>query len=204
MIQLLLSAALTLCGASAFAVLAHTVARRYGLTLQTRTPAAFVAIAGGAIGPVLLVSHESIWYQAAIAIAGCCCALSAITDSQTGYIFDALSGPTLCITVVCNALSGGLGASLFGVAYASAPLLALYVLSGRRGLGLGDVKLAACIGAALGPVCGLDAVGAAFVIGGCWGAYLLISRKASRGAVLHFAPYLCAGMALLVLYREAA
>jgi leader peptidase (prepilin peptidase)/N-methyltransferase len=73
-----------------------------------------------------------------------------------------------------------------------------------RGLGLGDAKLACCIGAALGPSDGLASLGIAFVLGGAYAGFLLVSRRGRRSDAVPFAPYLAFGTVLMSLYRSIA
>lgn len=79
-------------------------------------------------------------------------------------------------------------------------MCALYALTHGRGLGLGDAKLACCIGAATGAANGLESLGTAFVLGGTYAAYLLASKRACRKDELRFAPYLAAGLAAVALH----
>lgn len=79
-------------------------------------------------------------------------------------------------------------------------MCALYALTHGRGLGLGDAKLACCIGAATGAANGLESLGTAFVLGGTYAAYLLASKRARRKDELRFAPYLAAGLAAVALH----
>lgn len=89
------------------------------------------------------------------------------------------------------------GAVLGGLAY-GALLLALNVLGG---MGMGDVKLGAVLGAAAGllglPVA-VAAVVAAFLTGGVVSALLLATRRAGRADALPFGPFLLLGFWLAV------
>lgn len=93
-------------------------------------------------------------------------------------------------TVWLNQLLGAVLAGLF--------FLLLVAASRGRGMGMGDVKLAAASGLVLGwPDIGL-AIIVAFFLGGLWGAFLLLSRKKTLHDKIPFAPVFILGMALTV------
>ncbi len=81
-------------------------------------------------------------------------------------------------------ITGGL---FFLVAWASRAAL------GRTGLGGGDIKLAALIGAALGTGGGLVAAFVGIMLGGVAAASLLVSGRRRFGEYLPFGPFLAAG-----------
>jgi len=76
----------------------------------------------------------------------------------------------------------------------------MWMLSRGRAIGLGDVKFAACIGAALGSLQGELALGVAFVLGGTYAAVALV-RGSRRDASTCFAPYLAAASFAVVCWR---
>ncbi|MGH7708518.1 MAG: prepilin peptidase [Vulcanimicrobiaceae bacterium] len=119
-----------------------------------------------------------------------------IADARTGLVPNRLTYPAL-------ALLGLLALSLQAIDVASAgalaiggTLLTIHLVTRRRGLGLGDVKLGTCIGAGLGPQIGLAALGVAFVAGGAVAGYRLGIAHAARGDAMAFAPYLAGGCAV--------
>lgn len=77
-----------------------------------------------------------------------------------------------------------------------------YLLSLTGGMGLGDVKLAAILGAYCGWL-GWSTAGAgvifAFVTGGVWATILVLTRKAHRQTAIAFGPWLCVGALLGIL-----
>lgn len=77
----------------------------------------------------------------------------------------------------------------------------VWLVSGGRGLGLGDVKLAPVIGATLGWIgFGPAVVGlfAAWVLGGIVAIALLLSGRAKKGAHLAFGPFMIIGGGLAI------
>lgn len=134
-----------------------------------------------------------------LACAAGCATVCAFTDVRCGYIFDAVTVPTLAIIVALAFVDGSVAFAAAGAAISGGTLFALHVLTGGRGLGLGDVKLACCTGAALGARNGIVSLGAAFVAGGMYATFLLVTRRARRGQEIAFAPYIAAGMAAALM-----
>lgn len=118
---------------------------------------------------------------------------------------DALTLPMLLVTPAGLILGWLLGASVdwvgaaFGAVIWGGFLLLLWLISGGRGMGLGDVKMAPSLGALLGAL-GIGAAVAGlilgFVIGGVFGGILLISGKAGRRSRIAFGPFLLVGALL--------
>jgi prepilin signal peptidase PulO-like enzyme (type II secretory pathway) len=127
----------------------------------------------------------------------------AATDAATGYVFDGVTIPAL-LAILELQLSIGATPALIGTAIGGGVLFALYAGTFGRGLGLGDVKLACCIGAGLGSEGVSFALGFAFVVGGAYAAYLLLTRRGARGDEIPFAPYLASGTLAVALYRSLA
>lgn len=127
------------------------------------------------------------------ALALCVSIACALCDVRTGSIPNRITYPAFAATVLLAAAHGTLGTALAGAAAAGGSLFLLHAGTGGRGLGLGDVKLGACIGAGLGVIPGLVALGCAFVGGACVGLALLAMRRARRGDALPFGPYLAFG-----------
>jgi leader peptidase (prepilin peptidase)/N-methyltransferase len=86
-----------------------------------------------------------------------------------------------------------------GLVCVSVPLLIITLII-PGAFGGGDVKLMAAAGFLLGWQATLVATFIGILIGGAWGAYLLISGK--KGAKAHFAfgPALCAGIAIALFF----
>jgi leader peptidase (prepilin peptidase)/N-methyltransferase len=126
----------------------------------------------------------------------------AATDSFSGYVFDAVTLPAFGAILALASFQHHFLFAAAGALAAGAAMALLYAVTMGRGLGLGDVKLACCIGAALGAYDALASLDAAFVAGGVYAAFLLLTRRGSRGDEMRFAPYLAAGMAALSVYRS--
>ncbi len=126
-------------------------------------------------------------------------AVSAQTDAECGAVFD---GVTLCALAGCIALDmlgGALPAASFG-SVAGAGIIALpHLLTRGRGMGMGDVKLGAVLGAGMGVHAAIVAIGAAFVSGAALCSWQLLRGLLRRGDSVRFAPYLAVGAAIAML-----
>jgi leader peptidase (prepilin peptidase)/N-methyltransferase len=123
-------------------------------------------------------------------------AVCARTDQVTGLIFDVVTGSAFLLALAAAAAAHGPAGAVTGASIVGGSLLALHVLTNRRGIGLGDVKLGAVVGVGLGVAGGLTAIGAAFVVGALACLCLLASRRIGRGAEIRFAPYIFCGVVL--------
>ncbi|OGG39635.1 hypothetical protein A2116_00670 [Candidatus Jorgensenbacteria bacterium GWA1_49_17] len=102
--------------------------------------------------------------------------------------YELIFSPTQ--TVWANHLLGALIGGLF--------FFILVAVSRGRGMGMGDVKLAVASGLVLGwPDIGL-AIILAFILGGIWGALLLLGGKKTLHDKIPFAPIFIVGIALTV------
>lgn len=97
-----------------------------------------------------------------------------------------LGSPTLVMAAVGMAVAGG--------------ILLLLAIFGRGALGLGDVKLAAAIGALAGYPLALVGLFVGIMAGGVTALFLLLTRRAGRKDTMAYGPYLALG-AWLVLTR---
>jgi len=92
-----------------------------------------------------------------------------------------------------NALAASLGAGLFFL---------LVILASRGGMGLGDAKLGAMMGAFLGWPSIAVALVISFVLGGAAGALLVLLKLRSRKDVIPFGPALALGGMVALLWGE--
>ena len=126
----------------------------------------------------------------------CGSSAAALADLRTGYIPDAVTRTTALVALAFAAAAGAAPAACGGAWAVGGTLLGLHLMTRGRGIGLGDVKLGSAIGAGLGAPAGLVALGAAFVAGATYAAWLLIVRRARRGDEIRFGPFLAAGTLL--------
>ena len=136
-------------------------------------------------------------------------ALSAI-DLDVHRLPNAIVYPTYVVLAglltTASVVTGSVEA-LARAAVGSGASLALFfalAVASPKGMGMGDVKLAGVIGAALGflsyPAV-LVGTFAAFLVGGLAGAALIISRRAGRKSLIPFGPAMVAG-AFIALFAS--
>jgi leader peptidase (prepilin peptidase)/N-methyltransferase len=125
--------------------------------------------------------------------------VGAVMDARTGLIPDAVTRTTAFAALACAVASGVAPLACGGAFAAGGSMLVLYALTRGRGLGLGDVKLGTAIGAGFGPGAGTFAIGAAFVFGGAYASWLLLTGRARRGDSIRFGPFLAAGTIVAAL-----
>lgn len=202
MIEALVIVALAVSVNCAYAAAGLGAAERYRLDLSLlRPPGCLILIAGTTAECIIVAIQHNPAAQATLIVAFGAVIVGAACDAACGYIFDTLTLPCFVLLIGLALVNGSVTACLLGASASAGGLLVLYAVTRGRGLGLGDVKLACCIGAAAGPLAGLESLGAAFVLGGTYAAFLLATKRRARGEALRFAPYLAAGMTLVLLYR---
>jgi leader peptidase (prepilin peptidase)/N-methyltransferase len=201
MIQIAVLGCLAICMNCAYALAALAAANRYGVPLSLRgNPGLAIVAAGTAIEISAMMLHANVVTQPMLVIAFGAAVIAAACDAVCGYVFDAITLPCLGALAVVAVASQSLQSFALGVAACGGFLALLYAVTLGRGLGLGDVKLACCIGGAAGAVNGMSALGVAFVLGSVYAVYLLATKRVQRGHELRFAPYLAAGMAAVALH----
>ena len=174
---------------AAFTAVAQCGARRIPKVriVRLRTLPVFALTAAGAL--VASPSEHALPVIVALAAVAVC----AISDVQCGYVFDGVSiGAAAAIVALC-AVGGNVAPALVGAASASGVLAALWGCSKGRGIGLGDVKLAAAIGAAFGPLDSVIVLGIAFVAGATVAVAGVMAGRLRRGDALPFVPYIGVG-----------
>jgi len=176
-----------------FWAIAADAAGRRRMTIGTM-PLLLPVLAGVAAGAAAFAGLPA---PAVTASAGA--AVAGVVDARTGSIFDPLTAAILLAALALAVVDGTVANGFYGAAGAGGALFLLHAISSGRGLGLGDVKLAAALGMSLGPAGGLTAIAAAFVAGGGYGAWLLATRRASTGTTIRFGPFIAAGTFVALL-----
>ena len=109
------------------------------------------------------------------------CSVAALTDARTGLIPNALTFPVILGAPLVHGFVAGPGALLASAVAALLCGLPPYVMFRRGGMGGGDVKLFAAIGAAVGVSLGLQVQLVSMAVAALWGLGLL----AFQGQLLH-------------------
>lgn len=132
-------------------------------------------------------------------VLGCVC-VSAASDLSSGYIYDVVTYPSLSVILLASLSIGTFGWTIMwsGLSFVCAGLLA--VMTRRRGLGFGDVKLFTVVGAGLGASIA-EVFGCSFVIGACVVAIGLVRRQIRFGQTVPFAPFIAVATMLWVAYE---
>lgn len=119
--------------------------------------------------------------------------VAAVVDARTGFIPNSVTRMTAVSALIVAMTYGAAVQACCGAYAVGGFLLALHLLTRGRGLGLGDVKLGVAIGTGYGAPLGLVALGAAFIAGGIYAAWLLATRRARRKDAIRFGPFLAVG-----------
>jgi len=127
-------------------------------------------------------------------------------DLETGYLLDVLTFPGIATGLLFAALFGDIHASLIGAVagYAVFWLVArLFLLvTGREGMGQGDFKLLAMLGAFLGWQALPFVIFLSSFVGAVIGSiYLLLTRNSMR-AEIPYGPYLAAAGLIWLVWGE--
>jgi leader peptidase (prepilin peptidase) / N-methyltransferase len=180
--------------------------RRCGASIPIRYP--FLELATAGLVVLAVVRHPDPWVGGLVA--GLLAPMPAIAAIDVAHrrIPNRLTYPALVLFPIAIGVAWLAGApveplrGLAGLAVFGGVLFVVALVS--RGMGMGDVKLAAVIGLVLGAV-GLRLVGvaggAAVVLGGV-GGIIALAMGRSRKDAIPFGPYLAAGAVVAGLWGE--
>lgn len=148
-----------------------------------------------------------LWALHAVVLGSLCLAL-ALIDLEHMILPDALTLPGVAIGLLL-ALAGGptplLDAAIGTVLGAALPLAIIWAyrwLRGVEGMGFGDVKLLAMLGAFLGWQGMLLTLSLAAVAGALVGVGLMVTGRGSRQTELPFGTFLCAAAVVVLFWGE--
>jgi len=149
---------------------------------------------------VLIIWYFGLTWEALARFAFCCLLLAlALIDLDHFILPDALTLPAIWVGLLINtfALLAPAQEAILGAATGWGCLAVINLLyklmSGRDGIGRGDWKIAAAIGAWLGFSDLMTALFTAFLIGGLIGIGLLIGHRGGRHSAVPFGPLLAIG-----------
>jgi leader peptidase (prepilin peptidase) / N-methyltransferase len=138
-----------------------------------------------------------------VLLAGSCTffVLIALMDLRYRLVLNVLVFPAALIALACQAIPPGRH-TLMALAGGAMGLLFFLVaaLAKPGGMGMGDVKLAALIGLVVGFPQVLWTLTLGIVAGGIAALLLVVTRRATLKSGIAYAPYLCFGVILTLLY----
>jgi prepilin signal peptidase PulO-like enzyme (type II secretory pathway) len=169
------------------------------------TLGAALELATGLAFAGLWTQSSSIWRWLGLAVAYCFLLLIATIDLKYRLVPNALVLPALAVALLAHALppSRHTLTALLGGALGLAPFLLVALL--RPGtLGGGDIKLAGLIGLALGYPLALWPVSLGILAGGLTSIVLILAGRGSPKSQIPYAPFLCLGAMVALLYNPLA
>jgi leader peptidase (prepilin peptidase) / N-methyltransferase len=177
--------------------------RTCGMTISWRYPivemvtAVVLVIAYVALGPTADFAVAVVLLPALIAITG--------IDLQHQLIPDAITLPGILVGLLLNLATGRMSwvESVIGISLGGG-LFFLIILVSRGGMGGGDLKLGAMLGAFLGWKALLFGLFVAIVLGGVIGTAFLATGVRGRKDPIPFGPFLAAGGAMALVWGERA
>ena len=137
------------------------------------------------------------------------CGLSAVLvailffDLDHLLIPDGLVIPCALFALVFGVASNGVAHAMESGAIGGAGMGLIYVATRGRGMGLGDVKLAAALGLALVPAAAIALIAASFVVGALLAMPVLLAGSRGRRDALPFGPFLIVAAYLLLFAPQA-
>ena len=174
-----------------------------------KIPVVPTGIIAAAIAAQLLNQFAFSWELFAYGLMCAMCIEQSLIDITTHRLTRSVTmraasigGPLLSIAAIANNHPGKIGVMALSF---TATLLTFMTLSfaSRRGIGAGDVRLAAVLAMFLGYLGAtyvFRGLALGFMLGGVVALLLLVGRKATRNTRIAFGPYICIGAMAVVLF----
>ncbi len=147
---------------------------------------------------IMLKGGLTVWTVAGLILASILI-VAAFTDITAGLIPDLLTYPGLIIGLILSYFTIGVKLALIG-SIGFALLFFLIVVVTKGGMGGGDVKLAAVMGAFLGPAGSFMVFVISSLLAFMWVIPLLVKRKATRKTAIKFGPFLALAAISVYIY----
>jgi leader peptidase (prepilin peptidase)/N-methyltransferase len=125
--------------------------------------------------------------------------ISAFIDIEEGIIPDRITYPGMIMGLLLSFYTIGIKSAVIGLILFGGILLGAALLS-RGGMGGGDIKLAAVIGAFIGYEGSVITLFLSSLMGGLWAVLLLLMGKATRKTAIRFGPFLSGAAWLVWMY----
>jgi leader peptidase (prepilin peptidase)/N-methyltransferase len=176
---------------------------------QNTLPVFAVGVISAAIAVQLLNQFTFSWELFAYGLMCAMCVEQTLIDITTHRLTRSVTmraafigGPLLSIAAIANNQSGKIGVMVLSF---TATLLTFMTLSlaSKRGIGAGDVRLAAVVAMFLGYLGTqyvFQGLALGFMLGGVVALLLLVGRKATRNTRIAFGPYISIGAMAVVLF----
>ena len=174
-----------------------------------KIPVIPTGIIAAAIATQLLNQFTFSWELFAYGLMCAMCIEQSLIDITTHRLTRSVTmraafvgGPLLSIAAIANNQPGKIGVMALSFTAALLTFMALSLAS-KRGIGAGDVRLAAVVAMFLGYLGAqyvFQGLALGFIIGGVVALLLLITRKANRNTRIAFGPYICIGAMAVVLF----
>ena len=174
-----------------------------------KLPGFAVGVLSAAIAVQLLNQFSFSWELFAYGLMCAVCVEQSLIDITTHRLTRSVTlraafigGPRLSIAAVVNNQPGKIGVMALSFTATLLTFMALSLAS-KRGIGAGDVRLAAVLAMFLGYLGAqyvVQSLALGFMLGGIVALSLLISRKATRTTRIAFGPYICIGAIAVVLF----
>ena len=127
---------------------------------------------------------------------------AAFIDIDHGIIPDKLTYPGVLMGIALSFITIGLLSALYGL-LAFAGLLLLVAILSKGGMGGGDIKLAAVIGAFTGVIGSAITLFIASLTGAIYGLIIMRIKGTGRKTPIKFGPFLAVAAFIAYLYAEA-
>ena len=175
-----------------------------------KIPVFAVGILAAAIAAQLLNQFNFSWELFAYGLMCAMCIEQSLIDITTHRLTRSVTmraafigGPLLSIAAIANNQPGKIGVMALSFTATSLTFMTLSLAS-KRGIGAGDVRLAAVVAMFLGYLGAqnvFQGLALGFILGGVVALLLLIGRKATRNTRIAFGPYLAAGAVVTVIFQ---
>lgn len=171
-----------------------------------------VELLTAALAVILLLRYGASWPLVVYSVFLGGLVVVSFVDLEAGIVPDRISLPGIALGVTVSLSNRFFGRadfpgpldSLLGVLLGGGLLLAVAWaygrVTGREGLGMGDVKLLAMIGAFLGWASVPVALFVGALAGSAWGIGLMLVKGVDSKHAVPFAPFLCAGALCALLW----
>lgn len=131
----------------------------------------------------------------------CLLLILAVIDARTMILPDIFIGLLTAAVILQLLVARNFPIThLLGAAAITGFLSLLWILTNKRGIGLGDVKIGAPLGLLVGWPGIVSLILVAFMAGGTWGMYLLATKQATRKTAVPFGPFLAGAALLFILW----